>query len=659
MITIEQQGKILLDEFSKVSTGLFEITNIYNDSFEQGSYICAFAKPTKRMRNALSIDREVLVVVSTFTDQQQRTVKFALQQIKNSTGRLETTMAIILHRDKDGNIKLKNWGRDAGISILPVFDGDSLNSETTLERALCIELYSHDPFDVTGPVSDDANFYGRRDEAIEFARKLQSGQIRSCLGIRKIGKTSIINRILREINTSHDCICLMIDCSRDDIWSLDASSLINSISETTKHLVSTGEKYKSLDIHGNIESLSAGKRKLEESIREARTPIILIFDEIDYITPGSPTNPSWKEQFNIFWRNLRAVYQEASRENLNLSILIAGVSTYWFTVESIDGIENAALAFVPEEYLTPMPTGAVIAMLRRLGKTAGIQFDDHVAEKISDATGKMPYWARKCSSYINRMIPVSERPCTISIERVEQLISSFIKEEGSAIAQVALRHLFRVYPNLKLITEACYQGRGADVPERDKRVLRRYGVISETRDTLSGMMMTSGFQLILEENQINTSSNLPSRDSTNTSLLLDLDEWAEELATIGKRRNVLEKRMRELALNFIRFEALSKGTSDNASIKLLNVIPSSQRSKFSHLTANEIINKFNWTDLVLLISKEWHLFEKIFGNNNLFKNNCDIINDRFDAHAKDADPADIALYRRALKQLEEQIAKIQ
>jgi hypothetical protein len=117
--------------------------------------------------------------------------------------------------------------------------------------------------------------------------------------------------------------------------------------------------------------------------------------------------------------------------------------------------------------------------------------------------------------------------------------------------------------------------------------------------------------------------------------------------------------MRELALNFIRFDSLSKGSSDNVSIKLLNVIPSNQRNKFAHLTANEIINKFNWTDLVLLISKEWHLFEKIFGNNNLFKSNCDIINDRFDAHAKDADPADIALYRRALKQLEEQIAKIQ
>ena len=54
-------------------------------------------------------------------------------------------------------------------------------------------------------------------------------------------------------------------------------------------------------------------------------------------------------------------------------MLIGGVSTYWFTVESIDGVENAVLAFIPEEYLSPMPEGATVAMLRRLGRIAGLQ----------------------------------------------------------------------------------------------------------------------------------------------------------------------------------------------------------------------------------------------------------------------------------------------
>ena len=53
--------------------------------------------------------------------------------------------------------------------------GDRRDGQSSLEKVLCVELYSHDPFDVTGPVSDDQNFFGRREEAIDLARKLQKG----------------------------------------------------------------------------------------------------------------------------------------------------------------------------------------------------------------------------------------------------------------------------------------------------------------------------------------------------------------------------------------------------------------------------------------------------------------------------------------------------
>ncbi|MGY8625815.1 hypothetical protein [Chromobacterium violaceum] len=171
-MSVEQQTNELLDAFSVAATGLFQISVKYLKHFEQGTYGCAIAKPTKRAKNALAVDREVLVVVSTFKDQQQRTVKFLLQEIQESLGRLETTMAVILHRDHDGNSKLRNWGRDVGVSVLPLLDGESLQSSDSLERALCVELYSHDPFDVTGPVGTTKNLvysYGphRRDRSPE------------------------------------------------------------------------------------------------------------------------------------------------------------------------------------------------------------------------------------------------------------------------------------------------------------------------------------------------------------------------------------------------------------------------------------------------------------------------------------------------------------
>ncbi|TBW37528.1 ATP-binding protein [Azotobacter chroococcum] len=654
-MSVEQQTNTLLDEFESASAGLFELSNRCIKHFEQGLYGYSIAKPSRRMKSALAIDREVLVIVSTFKDQQQRTIKFVLQEIQESLGRLETTMAVILHCDPDGNSKLRNWGRDVGLSILPIYEGESLYSSENLERALCVELYSHDPFDVTGPVSDDANFYGRRDEAIELARKLQKGQIRSCLGVRKVGKTSILNRMLQEMQKAHNCTCVMIDCSRDDIWSLTASTLFDSIASTVERAVANDSNYAKLLVSTKDISLTEGRSKFERALKEVGRPFILVFDEVDYITPGSPTNKSWQQDFNIFWRNLRATYQEAAREGLIFSVLVAGVSAHWFTVESIDGVENAALSFVPEEYLSPMPLGASIAMLRKLGRIAGLQIDEPAAELIAKVAGNMPYWSRKCASYINRNIPVTERPCEIKRDRIEPMLAAFVREEGGAIAEVALRHLFRVYPVLSSATSLCHDGNGSQVSERNKRVLRRYGVIQDNSDSLSGHMMIAGFEALQE------SSSHP-QDPVQTAsegLTLSLDEWAEELAIISRRRNVLEKKLRELTLNFIRYDSMLSGKLADLLGRIISITPQQQRAALSHLTADQAIAKMNWTDIVKLIGKEWSVFERLFGEKKAFLEHCDVINDRFDAHAKDADTADFALYRRSLKYIEDRLAKLQ
>lgn len=657
-MAIDQQTNELLDLFSTAADGLFEVTGRYLKNFEQGLYGCAIAKPSKRMKSALAIDREVLVVASTFTDLQQRTVKFVQQEMLDSHGRYETTIAIILHKDRDGNSKLRNWGRDVGISILPLTEGEGLKSSEAFEKALCVELYSHDPFDVTGPVSDDANFFGRRDEAIDLARKLQKGQIRSCLGIRKIGKTSILNRVIHEIKTAHDCICVMVDCSRDDIWKLGAADLIYSIAHTAEITVTQKINYSPLMVTKNNLGIAEGRRKLESAVEQVGRPFILVFDEIDYITPGSPTNSEWKTDFNVFWRNLRSVYQETAREGGVFSVLVAGVSTYWFSVESIEGVENAALAFVPEEYLSPMPTGASVAMLKRLGRIAGLQIAEDASEYIAIATGNMPYWSRKCASYINRRIPIEERPLEIRRDRINALVKAFLEEEGSAIAEVALNHFFRVYPSLYDAASHCRDGNVGIVSDREVRVLRRYGILSEKSTALSGEMMISGFDALVRRRSGNQGGETAQLKGKASIIELEDSDWAEELAAIGKRRNLLERKLRELVLNFIRYDSLHTDKVQELKARIIKVLPESKKINMTNLTAEEVINKFLWTDLVNLITREWQIFEKIFGDKSQFITHCGVINDRFDAHAKPADAADFAMYRRSLAYIEERIAKL-
>lgn len=650
-MSIESELRGLVDAFTGAVAGLFEITGQYPVTFEQGVYSCVIAKPSKRLRSALGVDREILVVCSNFRDQQQRSIKLVKREIDQSNGRFESTLAIFVHQDSEGNGKLKNWGRDQGVSILPVYEPDLTGNSADLERTLCGELYSHDPFDVTGPVSDDANFFGRRDEAIDLARKLQRNQIRSCLGIRKIGKTSIINRVVQEVTTNHNCLCVMVDCSRDDVWSFDAAALMAAITDSIGRANSERLRYVAIKKVAAGQVLVDARERLETTISESDVPVVVIFDEIDYITPGSPTASHWKQEFNPFWRNFRSVYQEISRGRRNLSLLVGGVSTYWFTVESVEGVENAALAFVPDEYLSPMQEGATIAMLKRLSKSAGLRFDDKSYELIASTSGNMPFWARKCCSWINDQVPVCDRPVEIDFKQVEPMVQAFAKEEGASIAAVALRHLFRVHPGVEEAAFLCADGQSVRVDANMLRVLNKYGV-TDRSNRVSAEMIANGLGSIER-----SPTSVPQRSAGEVESSL-LDEWAEDIAAISKRRNVLERKLRDLVLNWIRHNSANDKTRPSTKERILSVVPADQRTAFANISADALIEKLLWTQLVQLIEREWDLFGRVFGDKPGFRTNCALINDRFDAHAKSADKADFALYRRALTQIEERINRL-
>lgn len=639
-----------MSRFRVSSAALMQITVGNVLEHEKGVYGFMYAKPSRRLAIALTADREILVLVSTFPDQQQRTVATAKFMIAESAGRLESGIAIIIHCDPRGNQKLRNWGREQGISILPVYCGaEKLPEGDDFERLLCLELYSYDPFDVTGPVADDAQFFGRRTEAQDLARKLQTGQIRACFGIRKIGKTSILNRILNDAQKHHECVCIMLDCSLDDVWSSKADRLLNGISSTIESAVANNHSYASVAGLDNSGGIIA--ERLLAAILSSNKPLILFIDEVDYITPGSPTGHHWKSEFNVFWRSVRAAYQESSRRSRQFSILIGGVSSKWFAVESIDGIENAALALVPEEYLSPLPRGASVAMIKRMARVAGIQFDDRTCEMIAGACSDMPFWIRKACSHIHRQLEVARRPLVPAEERVREMIADFIQNDGATIAQVALSHLFRVYPELEETCRACAAGQHSLQPLPLVRSLERYGVV-DPRDNykLSGEMIKAGFELHESKPKVPKQAEGILKTGEGHAY----SEWAEDLAVISKRRNLLERQLREMVLNFFRFDSVNnKGMS--VSERILRGLPSERRDKLRAFNGEALLGKLMWKELAAIVRKEWVLFQKLFGDAALFEQHVDIINDRPDSHAKPLTAADVAMYDRSLKWFEDRL----
>src|ERR1035438_8597846 len=144
MTNHQQQLLALAEKFRKLSTGLF---NFSTDApafvtRDKGIYAYQYGKPSKRLARTLAVDREVLILISAFEDQQQRTIKTARDIISDSAGRLESTVVVILHRDPEGDSKLPSWGRGVGLAVLPVFAGNLPGSSNELERLLSYELFA-------------------------------------------------------------------------------------------------------------------------------------------------------------------------------------------------------------------------------------------------------------------------------------------------------------------------------------------------------------------------------------------------------------------------------------------------------------------------------------------------------------------------------------
>jgi hypothetical protein len=656
--TIAEEIGDLTQQFETLTRDLFTVTrSLQLFDYDNGVYGETYFKPNKRLSKIFSTDREILVLITNFPDQQQRTIAALKKQIAEAAGRVEASLAIIVHADSDGNRKLKMWGREQGIAILPILARESFQDAETFERDLLLDFFANDPFDVTGPVSDDARFFGRRTEALDIARQLQGGQIRSSLGIRKIGKTSILNRILYEARVNHGAVCAMIDCSKDDIWEQSASELLWSVSEAVTASAGSTPHYAEVQQSLKIDvGLSKARKALLAAILASESTVILFFDEVDYITPGSPTaRDAWTKNFNPFWRNLRAVAQEAARSEKKFSLFVCGVSSKWFKEESIDGVENAALSFIPEEYLSPLAPLAIAGMIRSISRTAGLSFDDATAELIGQACGNMPYWTRKACSYIHRNIDVRDRPCIVRRESAERLVSEFVEEEGAAIAEVALNHLFRVHPEVFAPAKSVFDGAKHTKSEHLIATLIRYGILAEVAGAvvLGSGMIREGMRLCIQK-RIDFKITPIEEPS---SLVLKFDEWADELALINASRNKLEKRLRALALNFIKFSTLQNKDKGTATSRIIRCVEKSRTEKLQHLPADDLIEKLLWSELGRLVEKEWDLFQPIFADLRLFKEHATVLNDRMDAHAKDADGADLAFYRRSLRWLEDAVQK--
>jgi hypothetical protein len=572
-------------------------------------------------------------------------------------------MVIIVHRDPDGDDKLRDWGRERGLTVLPLFAGAGIPEADQLEAALCSGLYSHDPFDLAGPVRAAHQFFGRA-EVPDLARRLKAGHIQALFGIRKIGKTSVLNRVLDECRRFHGMACAFGDCSDDGLSSLTAGGLLNSINgalndaichEPTHYTTVTA-------LEQEVEPHEAAQTTLR-IVGDSASPVLLILDEVDYITPSSPVSPSWQTEFNKFFRALRLIYQECCRREIPFSIVLSGVSSRWFQVASVGGIENSALAFVPEGYLPPFERTQSLQMLQTLGRTAGLVFDSASAEVLAAACSDIPFWIRKVGSFVHSCYPTSDRPVKVSRQVAADLAQEFIEVEGAQLAFSSLQHLFSIFPELGDAASAAAARLKIDhIPQPLLSALGRYGLVDDEARP-SGPMVGAGLEMWKERADTPThSEELTSPASPAEAVAAGSlssageEEWAALLSEVSHRRNVLERDLRDFVPAIVRSELAARTDGRTPASVMLAAVPGNRRDELGGLGSKALLKALYWSELIGVITRNFSWFQPYFGDRPEMALQAAIINDRPDAHAKDMDGAELALQRRAIGWFEDRIA---
>ncbi|MFN8475082.1 MAG: hypothetical protein U0822_23070 [Anaerolineae bacterium] len=414
------------------------------------TYRFFLAKPARNFQEMFNIDREIVFVFSPYSDIEPRTLDAIDNAIRLFQAlRLERICAVVISKDADVQTKLRELlksNQESRIVVPFVYDELlSPNSNPYFMRNRFKEhFYTRDLFAFQSPLRTDIYFFGRTDLVHEIASRHRSNESSGIFGLRKTGKTSLIYGIMRALaqDESH---AVLVDCQNPAFhqrrWNEALYYLLNEIrSQLGLNILSLEEKLftetdapilferELVKIHGKFQQKS----------------LLLIFDEIENITFQVSPSEHWRNgrDFVYFWQTLRSLFQEHSQV---FTYLVVGTNPTCVESPSANGFDNPIFNQIPFQYIPGFDVPQTREMVRKLGKTMGITFDEILYGKLTEDFGGHPFLIRQVCSIINKLLD-PERPSSVGKAIYEQAKAKFSQEYQNYIEMI-LSVLRQYYPD--------------------------------------------------------------------------------------------------------------------------------------------------------------------------------------------------------------------
>ena len=326
--------------------------------------------------------------------------------------------------------------RSIRFSVIPIpitlISGNAANDSFRQGLALANHLERFigqkiDPYDIRDPVSDVLNFFGREALARTLVDRLASGRAIGLFGLRKMGKSSLLNYMQAMMPYPTARLDLQAGVTLTGVfervlrlWNNDAQARfgidlgLRNILLNERHTIAEFAKL-------SQDALN----RLSRRSPEAR--LALFLDEIELVTPPPHATAHDLEFYLSLMRALRGLVQEHGQ----FALMFAGVDASVNRINRWGKEQNPLYQLVQEVYLPPLLESDCIQMIRNIGQQVELTFSDEGGNFVAYASGGHPFLARQlCSLAFTQQ---KQRTGEMHLEYLQRAAERFIFDPQYAV----------------------------------------------------------------------------------------------------------------------------------------------------------------------------------------------------------------------------------
>lgn len=366
-------------------------------------------KPSKMFAETFGLEFELLLVYSPYDSMQARTMQAinSLFQSDPAKGRVENLICIVISDALDAKDWINVYTTEyQDLRTYIVFNKDELVSsgKYSLVSEFRKQLSERDLFDVQLPLLDDLYFFGRQEILHHIQDNIRQCENSGIFGLRKTGKTSLLYKIKRTVESSNGAKVFIYDSKSAKIKIRTWNSLLFLILKDL--CLAYNLTHPPVDENNPLQVVEALETVIQLIPKTQRA--VLIFDEIEYISFSPPLDPHWEKDYFDFWHFLWSMQSNYR----TLCFIIAGVNPQVVEISSVNSIQNPLFNIVKVYYMHGLARKDIYDLARRIGRRMGLKFDHTAIDYLHERYRGHPLLTRLALSFENRN--ATQKPITFT-----------------------------------------------------------------------------------------------------------------------------------------------------------------------------------------------------------------------------------------------------